>query len=1263
MEIDSVIIGNDFLKSTEKITNIAGLIILPVLNILHDKSKSFNVTKNIHDVAFDEDFLKKAFEFAKKVAVPLSKSGEKGGALFATVSFINGSFGFNTIDKNPPLSNDAKLNRPIVGGLAGLAKTASIEWPNVNCRAFDISPDFIDFPIEQLALELISKGPLETGFFPDFKTTLALEPSEYHSEYHNDTLNLSNNDVVIITGGARGVTAICAKELAQKSKASIVLIGRSPEPLLEPNWLKPLINEGEIKQAILKNHKFNGGKATPVQIEKIYKTYIANREITLTLSDIKKSGASNVSYFSADVRNKEDIKKLFKVIEQKYGHISAIIHGAGVLKDKFIADKTIEQFNKVFNTKVNGLNSLLCAVNKDQLKYLVLFSSVSARLGNKGQVDYAMANEVLNKIAHKESLLMPNCKVVSINWGPWDGGMVSSALKKQFIKNSIKLIPLEEGARCMVKEMAMKKGPVEVVIGAPIIGAPVVEAPVIETSIIETPVIEDNKTFEYGNDTNLIAKENVESIKSNKIKPVKKDLLKKPSELLKAFNININANSYPILNAHIIDGNYVVPFALMTEWFGHGALHANPGLHLYGIDDMRLCNGIKLKQEESRDIGIWVEKIIRVGLKFEIKMEIRPVSKNTNILLHAKAHAVLTEKFPDAPVFTRSIKKIAAQPYPHDIQTAYKNTLFHGSNLQGIKKIFGISEMGMVAKINSAPSPTKWIANPLRSDWILDPLIMDCAFQLAILWSYEKTGSPCLPSYMANYRQFVKKFPKNGVTAVLIVNELFSGKMVCDFTFLDDQNRVVACITGYEAVINSNLKSAFDFNTIKKTTIIKNVDKPVFSREQLLQFAIGKPSIAFGDKYQIFDKKRKIARLPGPPYFFMDKITSVDHKQWKLSPGGWIEAQYNNPVDAWFYNANYNNVMPYCILLEIALQPCGWLAAYAGSAFKSESRLKFRNLGGNAILYKNITQGSGSLKMRCRLTKVSEAGGLLIEQFDMEVLQDNQIVYKGDTTFGFFSESTLEQQVGIQGSDGCVRSLSNSILDEKLASNENSVLNKKSIASKKLVVGNNLENKMPCYFKKNAPVTPDDINTVYPSISPNSSMQNPSAWLPSGALLMIDEVDIYLPKGGTKKLGFIHGVKHVDPNEWFFKAHFYEDPVCPGSLGVESFIQLLKVVAVDHFNIGDIDNIANTHKIEMVTGSEHNWIYRGQIIPSNNKIEVEAEIIKVSKSPIPTIMATGYLKVDGLLIYKMENFGIQLVPVSLNAKEKSKHSQAPVFIS
>ena len=57
---------------------------------------------------------------------------------------------------------------------------------------------------------------------------------------------------------------------------------------------------------------------------------------------------------------------------------------------------------------------------------------------------------------------------------------------------------------------------------------------------------------------------------------------------------------------------------------------------------------------------------------------------------------------------------------------------------------------------------------------------------------------------------------------------------------------------------------------------------------------------------------------------------------------------------------------------------------------------------------------------------------------------------------------------------------------------------------------------------------------------------------------MLDCIETYLPAGGAKGLGFIRGSKMVDPQEWFFKAHFYQDPVCPGSLGIESLVQLLK---------------------------------------------------------------------------------------------------------
>ena len=150
----------------------------------------------------------------------------------------------------------------------------------------------------------------------------------------------------------------------------------------------------------------------------------------------------------------------------------------------------------------------------------------------------------------------------------------------------------------------------------------------------------------------------------------------------------------------------------------------------------------------------------------------------------------------------------------------------------------------------------------------------------------------------------------------------------------------------------------------------------------------------------------------------------------------------------------------------------------------------------------------------------------------------------------------------------------------------------------------------------------------------------PALAMPSGALLMIDGIETYLPGGGSAGLGFIRGIKQVDPGEWFFKAHFYQDPVCPGSLGLESFLQLLKYVCLDRW-----PHLSETHRFEFVLDNEHEWIYRGQVVPTNKKIEVDADIIAVEENPVPTVYANGFLKVDGLFIYEMKNFGLRLVPV------------------
>jgi NAD(P)-dependent dehydrogenase (short-subunit alcohol dehydrogenase family) len=441
MDIETVIVScdqsSDMRIETKDLKKAAGLIIIP--------------NKDHHTA----NFLKDAFLLTNRMAPSLLESGPEGGALFATITRLDGTFGF----KGQGLMN------PMQGGLAGLSKTAALEWENVSCHALDISPDWKEngsiasAVVDELLYSDVS-GPNEIGLDADARWTLALEPANYPQ----GTININQGEVVVVTGGARGVTASAAYALAKHAKPTLAVFGRSAPPIPEPEWLVSLEGEGVIKKAVLEND-FNGQKASPLQLEKTYKEYMANREITNNLNKISQLGV-NVRYYKVDVRDVDQVKRALDDVRSVYGPIKGIIHGAGVLEDRRIVDKTLEQFDMVFDTKVKGLNGLLEATRHDNLKYLVLFSSVAARFGNNGQVDYAMANEVLNKIAQQESITRPDCRVISINWGPWDGGMVCSALKQKFNNNGISLISKDAGAMCMVYEMMGDKNqPVEVVIG------------------------------------------------------------------------------------------------------------------------------------------------------------------------------------------------------------------------------------------------------------------------------------------------------------------------------------------------------------------------------------------------------------------------------------------------------------------------------------------------------------------------------------------------------------------------------------------------------------------------------------------------------------------------------------------------------------------------------------------------------------------------------------------------------------------------------
>jgi 3-hydroxymyristoyl/3-hydroxydecanoyl-(acyl carrier protein) dehydratase len=190
------------------------------------------------------------------------------------------------------------------------------------------------------------------------------------------------------------------------------------------------------------------------------------------------------------------------------------------------------------------------------------------------------------------------------------------------------------------------------------------------------------------------------------------------------------------------------------------------------------------------------------------------------------------------------------------------------------------------------------------------------------------------------------------------------------------------------------------------------------------------------------------------------------------------------------------------------------------------------------------------------------------------------LIYEGQTMFGFFSKEALAQQVGIRDAQP--------------------------------------------YQPSEAETAVAAALTIQPAPFPDKQLQ------------MIDRIELYVADGGPNGLGYLQGIKQVDPDEWFFKAHFYEDPVTPGSLGLESFQQLLKFAAVERWGWQEGTIISS-----VALQQKHRWLYRGQVVPSNKQVKVTAWITAVDDQQ-QLMTASGFLAVDGKLIYQMIDFTVRM---------------------
>ncbi|WP_203707313.1 type I polyketide synthase, partial [Asanoa iriomotensis] len=391
-----------------------------------------------------EDSGHAAFRAARVVAASM---GERGG-VFVTVQDTAGSFGLH--DPDP--------RRAPFGALAALARTAAKEWPSAAVKAIDCQRGDRDADAIAAALvdELLTGGPtLDVGLRAD-GTRWTLFDREAPAPSPSD-LTVTRDSVLVVSGGARGVTAAGLRALAAATQPRMLLLGRTALAD-EPAYLAGAHDEPSVTRVLAERER-----ATPAQLSASARTILACREVRATLADLERAGAT-VRYAALDVTDRTAVSRELDRARQEWGPITGIVHGAGVLADKRIADKT--DFDRVYATKVAGLEALLDATVGDPLDLLILFSSVAARYGNAGQCDYAMANEVLNQMAAAEQRRRPSCRVRAIGWGPWDAGMVTAAHAAHFNSLGVGMIPLDRGAQAFVAELGTADDATTVLIAA-----------------------------------------------------------------------------------------------------------------------------------------------------------------------------------------------------------------------------------------------------------------------------------------------------------------------------------------------------------------------------------------------------------------------------------------------------------------------------------------------------------------------------------------------------------------------------------------------------------------------------------------------------------------------------------------------------------------------------------------------------------------------------------------------------------------------------
>lgn len=674
------------------------------------------------------------------------------------ISVSRGGGDFMTADADECL-------HPWRGGLAGLLKVAQREWPEAVFRAIDVDASPSALSVLQ---ELQDRSFVEIGYRRGRRLSIqAIRQEIVGRAPANPQTGLSSDSVVLVTGGARGITAEVADELAAKTHATFVLLGRSPLPMGEEDAETAALSDPvALRRAMVAIFQERQIKPAPKEVEDALRSLLAAREIRKTLAGLRRAGA-RVEYIACDVRDAAALTELVRDVQRRLGPIDAVVHGAGIIEDRLIIDKTTESFERVTQTKLQPLLTLCRILDPQQLKLLMLFSSTSGFFGNPGQCDYASANEILNRIARRLDDLWP-AKVVTMNWGPWSGaGMVTPEVARQFQQRGVGMVTVSAGRKAAWREAERchDEG-VRIVVGP---GAWIANADQLSVRHPRT---------EFEASTPLLAGSIVRQFANGRLE-VEVEL----------------QQELPYLNDHRIDGKPVLPLAIATAMMAELARAAAPAAIVSQIAELRQFQGIIL---DSPSVRI---RISGEPLDADSRWRVRIADSRLPLRTLYQAEVQLAADYPPAP----SASHLGAinGGFPKSVEEAYLTWMFHDRTFWLIDEFHGIDRQRIDATIRPS-CPRDAIGEHVTCEWTIDGVALDVAPQMIGFWSRARFDITPLPNRIASLQCFGSLAGEPLRCIVQLRQESNGGENIADVYYVRD-GKIVVQLAGLEAVGSAEL--------------------------------------------------------------------------------------------------------------------------------------------------------------------------------------------------------------------------------------------------------------------------------------------------------------------------------------------------------------------------------------------------------------------------------------------------------------------------